>query len=200
MRPATHQVRLAAVLDYAQTGDAMFFDGSSGWFSRIIRWTTGSPTHVGIVVRRDGEPVSIVESTTLLERDGGERIRGVQRSELQWRVEKYEGRVWLACLKASARQRLNENELMRYLEIVEGGRYDMRQAIWSGVGQWVRFIPGTSRPDALFCSELYRNALVEAGLSVGVLGKDETPTPNQLSKLPIFDRIYQCKGKPREIG
>lgn len=168
-----------------KTGDLVFFGGHDGFVSAAIRFLTASPySHVAIVLRSYEGRVVLMESTTLLEGK-----RGVQRTLLSERIDRYRGLVDVATLSDSARMLLNASICASFLERCEGKPYDTGGALLSGLGQWLR-IPGRQRLDSLYCSELADAAHVAGGL---IVGRDRTPTPEEMAERPIFAEFYRVR-------
>jgi hypothetical protein len=173
-----------AIRPRLKTGDVVFFGGYDGWLSRLIRWgTLSSYSHAAIVWRADGDRLLLMESTTLLGK------AGVQRTYLSERAADYRGIVDIAPLSSDARRSFDADACAEFLASVEGRPYDTWGAGLSGLGQYLR-IPGRERYNALFCSELVDAAHRAGGLRIG---KDHTPTPEELSRRKIHEAFYRVK-------
>jgi len=180
-----HRASYPAIRPRLRTGDVVFFGGADGFWSKLIRWGTMSAySHAAIVWKVEGEDVRLMESTTLLE-----GMRGVRPTSLLNRIVGYKGIVDVAPLSKDARQFFDEKACADWLESVNGRPYDTRGAGISGIGQYLR-IPGRERANALFCSELVDIAHRNGGLLVG---RDHTPTPQELAKRPIFEAFYRVR-------
>jgi hypothetical protein len=184
----TYPAKYAAIRGRLKTGDLVFF-GGNGFVSRFIRFMTRSKySHVAIVLKSEDERVVLMESTTL-DTGNGKKIRGVQRTYLSERIATYDGLVDIAPLSRSVRFDFDAKQCEEKLLSLEGEEYDALGAGLAGLGQYLR-IPGRGRLDSLFCSEL-----ADAGHRAGGLrhGKDHTPTPEELSRRPIFEAFYCVK-------
>lgn len=183
-----------SVRDEIGTGDLVFFNGT-GAFSTIIRATTGIPTHVAVVHRTsrtnpaDPDRVQLMESTTLNRLSGK---RGVQKTFLSERLAEYEGTIWLAKLATFVRADINWAKWQAYLDSVDGKGYDYFQAIGSGLGQLLPWLPSISLKKTMYCSELGGGALRESGAVPK--SWDATPTPHQLAQWNIYSEIIRLKG------
>ena len=172
-----------------KTGDLVFFGGRDNVWSWLIRFFTISEySHVAIVLRTEEGRVVLMESTTL-DTGNGKKTRGVQRTYLSERIATYKGLVDIATLSSAVRCDFDARQCEQKLLELEGKPYDTWGAGLSGLGQYLR-IPGRERLNALFCSEL-----ADAGHRAGGLrhGKDHTPTPEELSRRPIFDAFWRVK-------
>ena len=173
-------------------GDTLAFVGRTGFYSRMIRIFTGRPTHVA--------PISWIEDDA-----GTPRVKlvealegkGVIASLASERIESYDGEVYLLRLDPAI---LRDAEgIGRFLDGKIGTGYSLLEAILSAPGQWFRW-PGKDRASALFCSEIDRQSKVYGGrISKALMGKDETPTPAQLVRLPIWKEFVQLKGDFRPL-
>lgn len=164
---------------YLATGDLVFFSGN-GFVSRFIRFVTWSPySHVAIVLRQEDDRVVLMESTSI-----GGGFRGVQKSYLSERLQDYDGQADVKFLSLEQYPYLRISEGIKFLEKCEGKPYDTKGALWAGLGQLFR-IPGKTRLDALFCSELADAFFCACGL---VYGNDRTPTPEELAERSLFRR------------
>lgn len=188
----TKRGRYEDVRPHIRPGDSLMFVGGDGVFSWAIKTFTGVPTHVAPVAwledPRGANRVVLVEAL-----EG----KGVVWCYLSERIESYQGSVYLACLDTS--MRINSGGVGSYLKDQIGREYSMRDAVLSAPSQWFR-IPGRERKDALFCSKLdWQSKVYGGGIHQVFMGRDRSPTPRQLAKLPIWSGFVQLKGDYRPL-
>lgn len=184
-------------------GDVVAFSGKNN-FSDVIKWATGATvSHVGIVCSVETEAdlttgslaVHIMEST-FLHRDHitGKSSGGVLRNRLCHHIESYEGHIWWLPLSASAREKLDLEQLTRFLMAHQGRGYDVAQAVCSALdaldGSPVLGAATRNEEDftRFFCSELAAAAL-EAGGVIGKINASEV-TPIDLCSFNLFAEEY----------
>ncbi len=184
--PSTVQAKYEDIRDIIKTGHIAMFHGK-GLYTKIIRATTGIPTHVGCLHVEEGGSVGVWEALNT----------GVVKNFASQRIIDYDGCVWIATLKPWALARLTNHAAMHeYLQRNRGARYSWTKAVLSFFGQITR-IPGKSWGRGKFCSELVAGWLKAGGLD---LGADSTPTPFEVANWDIIEQIIQVKGDPKEIG
>lgn len=188
----TRQGKYEDVRPHIRPGDSLMFLGESGLFSWAIRTFTGLPTHVAAVARIDDPRGK--NRVVLVEALEGKGVVWCYASE---RIEQYKGRVYLACLDTSIR--CNHAGVGEFLQGQIGRDYSMRDAILSAPSQWFR-IPGRERKEGLFCSKLdWQAKRYGGGIQEVFMGRDKSPTPRQLAKLPIWSGFVQIKGEPQAL-
>jgi hypothetical protein len=159
-----------------ERGDIVAFYGTE-WRSRLIRFVTGGPSHVGIVTdcevldRENGGSrfaQVLIESTCLCHRPclaTGQVFKGVQVQRPAERVEDYAGKAKIFRLAprwAAKVQRLDE--LSQDLQTWIGTPYDTRGALWSGT-RILKYLPWLPHNDlgSVFCSEMIAQSLQGIG-------------------------------------
>lgn len=190
--PSTIQSTYAAIRSQIEVGDSLAFVGRNGLFSWLIRTFTGRPTHVAAVqwVDDDGGTPRVV----LVEAIEG---IGVVSSYASTRIEAYDGQVYL--MKLDKNIAVHRRGISDWLQGMIGQPYSMVNAILSAPSQWLR-IPGRRRANSLFCSKLDWLSKSEGGrMNQAYLGRDASPTPNQLKRLPIWEKFIQIKGEPEAL-
>jgi hypothetical protein len=148
-----------------RAGDLLFFYGTS-WQSRVIEAVTRGPSHVGIIIEHNEQPL-LIESTTLcdlpceiLERP----VQGVQTHDPLERIAEYAGTVSrvpiLAALCPHSSERLTAIALQEFL----GRPYDLAGALESGT-RLFKFTDFMPCPDLnqIFCSAFCAHLLMRVG-------------------------------------
>ncbi len=150
-------------------GDVLAF-GGKGFVSEIIKiFTLGEVSHVGLVTRFD-DRIVLAESTTLCNvpcLHCGKKHEGVQLTDIQARIDAYDGKVWLYPLKNflnPAQRRFLHEFLNKQLE----KPYDSTGAVESA-GNLAAEVQGEingENLDKVFCSELTAGGLRSVGLFI----------------------------------
>jgi hypothetical protein len=90
-RWAMNGVDALAAMSLLKTGDLVLFAGPGSWLSRL--WPRRATwTHVGVVLRRDGDPEPLLWET----QDG--LHRGATLAPLASRIARFSGRIGVRCL------------------------------------------------------------------------------------------------------
>jgi hypothetical protein len=188
--PPTRQSKYQDIRPLIKPGDCAAFIGRTGFFSWAIRTFSGRPTHVAPVawIESDSAPrVVLVEAL-----EG----KGVVWSYLSERIEGYDGEVYIMRLDPTLR--FDSAKSAEYLKNMIGTPYSMFGALFSAVGQWFKW-GGKSLLNAVFCSKLAWWALYRGGILSIFLGRDQTPTPNQLKRLPVWFEFVQVGGDSNDL-
>lgn len=188
--PSTKQSKYEDIRPFIKPGDVVAFVGRKGLFSWAIRVFTGRPTHVAPVAWIESDTVPRVVLVEALEG------KGVVWSYLRERIKDYDGEVYL--MRLDPNFRFDSVKSADYLRNMIGTPYSMLGAIAAAPGQWLR-IAGKSVFNAVFCSKLAWFALSQGGLMKVWIGDDETPSPYQIRKLPVWAEVIQIHGEPKEL-
>jgi hypothetical protein len=174
-----------------KTGDVVAFGGTKDLVGIGIRvFTVSLHHHIAIVLRTEEDRVVLMESSANY---GG--VKGVGRTFLSKRIDETNGLVDILSLSPDARAKFDADKCAEFLLSVEGRPYDTWGAGLSGFGQWLR-IPGRTRYNALFCSELADAGHVAGGL---VVGRDRTPTPREIVERRIYHVAWRVKPEPNPV-
>jgi hypothetical protein len=178
--------------------------GGKGEFSRIIKWATrGKVSHVGVILQRkmvgqndlDASFFNeLIESTTM------NGLEGVSTSRLSDRVQSHSGELWWLPLSDQVREKLDLVKYFNFLFKQKGKKYDMPQAIGSGIDFMDRWhMLGWNEEDfsKFFCSELVAAGL-EAGGAIPEVNSSEV-TPIDICRWSIYREAIQLVGEPTEI-
>lgn len=149
-----------------QPGDILAFHGTDT-LSRLIRVATWGPSHVGMIVFNEGQPV-LIESTTMCKTPcliRGKRTSGVQAQWPADRIANYNGRVDVYRLYPVWQLDAGEELLLHRMMFKHflGTSYDTVGAGISGTRliKWSRFLGADLA--SLFCSELVAAVLMRLG-------------------------------------
>jgi len=185
-----------------QPGDVIAF-GGKGRFSEIIKWATrGKVSHVGVILQRQMVGVEsgryfneLIESTTM------NGLEGVTTSRLSDRIETHSGELWWLPLAGQVREKLDLGKFFDFLFKQKGKKYDMPQAIGSGVDfmdRWHKLGWNEEDFSKFFCSELVAAGL-EAGGAIPEVNASEV-TPIDICRWAIYRECIQFAGDAKKIN
>lgn len=189
--PEGYLVLKGALVRYGpREGDLVFFDDRSPtWGVLFALAGTGPPLHMGIVVKRPGGELAVLEA-------GPDDTVWVELRPLAWRLRQFDadfhGKVTIRrCREALSRQQ--SFALTRFALLQEGKRYAVLRLLAQGTPFRARGPLAVVKArthlgrGAWICSELAVAAAVVAGL----LGRDEVPANATYPRDLVDDRRHR---------
>jgi hypothetical protein len=128
-------------------------------------------------------------------------LEGVTTSRLSDRIETHSGELWWLPLAGQVREKLDLGKFFDFLFKQKGKKYDMPQAIGSGVDfmdRWHKLGWNEEDFSKFFCSELVAAGL-EAGGAIPEVNASEV-TPIDICRWAIYRECIQFAGDAKKIN